>query len=72
MFSKQVFIQSYNDTIGESVVINNDEPDEETSWNVCEISSLNDDTLLHIFSLLNMKDLITIERGINVERTTTN
>ena len=64
LFLTQVFIKSYNDTVEDSVVMSNDEPDDETSWNICEISSLNDDTLLHIFSFLNMKDVITIERGM--------
>lgn len=32
--------------------------------NVVTISTLNDDTLLHIFSLLNVKDRVKIERGM--------
>ena len=36
---------------------------DETDENVVNMSSLNDDTLLHIFSFLRIKDRVKVERG---------
>ena len=37
--------------------------DVETDENVVNMSSLNDDTLLHIFSFLRIKNRVKVERG---------